>query len=149
MGDFTIKGINSIDDVNRLVAKFQEYLSAGQDEFLFSEGYLEWNFDCEELEEFLPTVEELHELVDLYDDEYECFNLDHRLGCSCCWDAAHTEPRQGKFFEVSPNSGPVQFVPCTSRGTHSTLTECWMCFTDVEFNRMTAQEALRDPEASL
>lgn len=30
-----------------------------------------------------------------------------------------------------PHDRPIGYVPCPRRGAHLTLTECWMCWSDV------------------
>jgi len=32
---------------------------------------------------------------------------------------------------MTPGSGPTPFIPCPRRGTHESLTDCWMWWSDV------------------
>lgn len=32
---------------------------------------------------------------------------------------------------MTPHTGPTPYVPCPHRGTHTRLTDCWMCWSDV------------------
>jgi len=38
------------------------------------------------------------------------------------------------------------FIPCPQRGTHSRLTDCWMCFTDVDADRIALRDAVAEPQ---
>lgn len=78
----------------------------------------------------VPSAETLEDFVDLDGDD-TCYDIDHRDACSCQRDAADTDPRRGVLVEGTRSSGPVQYIPCTLRGTHGRLTECWMCSSDV------------------
>ena len=76
-----------------------------------------------------PTPAQLADMVRLDEDE-QCLNPLHREGCSCVADAAATDPRQGRVVEADRHEGPVPYVPSPQRGTHTHLTDFWMCWND-------------------
>ena len=88
-----------------------------------------------------PTVSEVADIVDL-DGDYSCTNPHHREGCTCVYDAAHTDPRQLKLLEALRHDGPVPYVRCSKAGTHHKLTDCWMCWSDVQRGSLTELDVL-------
>ncbi len=40
---------------------------------------------------------------------------------------------------------PRRFIPCTRRGMHKVLTDCWSCWSDVHLGHITLADALRRP----
>ena len=40
-------------------------------------------------------------------------------------------PREDRSAGPDPPNGPLPLIPCPSRGTHTRLTDCWMCWSDV------------------
>ena len=89
-----------------------------------------------------PTPDQLHSLVRLDQDE-TCTNPLHRPGCSCIEDAANTDPRQPALLQSTRHEGAVPYIPCSNRGRHELLTECWMCWSDVHRGAITVEQALQ------
>lgn len=88
-----------------------------------------------------PTPAQLHDLVRLDEDE-ACIDPLHMIGCRCVEDAISTDPRQGILVDSPRHQGPIPFVPCTDRGRHERLTECWMCWSDVHRGAISIEQAL-------
>ena len=89
----------------------------------------------------LPTDEDLAEVVG-FDDEYACAVPYHRPGCTCRYEAAHTDPRQLLACNPERHHGPVPYLRCPRAGTHATLAECWMCWSDVHRGALSLEAVL-------
>ena len=137
MGDFEIRGINDFNALNRLWERINSYIERGETDYLFSEGYLTWDFG-----DGIPSDFDLDFMVDMDDERLECFDPNHRAGCACVQEAANTDPRQGKLIDPEAANRSVQFVACAKRGRHIVVSECWVCFCDVEFHHLPLVEAL-------
>ena len=90
----------------------------------------------------VPSEEQLDDLV-RPDDDYTCQVPHHRDSCSCRQDAAATDPRQLRLLEAAWREGPVPYLPCPKAGTHSRLTDCWMCWSDVQRGALDIDQVLR------
>jgi hypothetical protein len=142
MGEMTIKGINGREHVERLRALLDFILQEGEEWQLIYDD-VEWDFTPE-----YPSNDELDFIVDPHDALYLCKVWTHRWECTCRWDAAHTDPRQGVLVEIARIAeGFYPLVPCSDRGTHQTLEECSMCFADVMDFRAEESDVLA-PECS-
>ena len=130
--------IRNITGLNALVeAPAHLFVRAGEGATdMFSDGTLTIG-----LEPWIPSDFELEVMVGM-DDEFDCIYDIHSAHCTCVSDARTTDPRQLTLLEVTPDFGLVQYVPCPRQGTHSKLTECWMCWCDVDRGAISARAAL-------
>ena len=90
----------------------------------------------------LPSADDLAAMVDL-DGGYDCHDTDHRPACTCRQDACATDPRQGRLLDPARHAGPVPYTACPRAGSHDRLTDCWMCWSDVQRGAIPVQRALR------
>jgi hypothetical protein len=125
MAVIIVEDVTSAQDIAGLIGYLTGVLANGETEAFCGQETVRLSN-----RERVPSADALEEFVDLHGDD-ECYDPDHRDGCSCRLDAADTDPRRGTLFEVTRASGPVAYVPCPSRGTHGALTDCWMCWSDV------------------
>ncbi|MET0953465.1 MAG: hypothetical protein ABWX57_09265 [Aeromicrobium sp.] len=52
-------------------------------------------------------------------------------------------PRRGEVRRILPDlPGPTPFVPCPRRGEHLRLTDCWLCWSDVQRRDCAAVDVL-------
>ena len=135
MAVIVVNDVSDIQDVVELINYLAGALATGDTEALLADGTFTLTRST------TPTDAELHELVRLDEDEV-CLDPVHRTGCSCVEDAADTDPRQLALLESAHHFGPVPYLPCPRQGTHRTLTECWMCWSDVHRGAITAEQAL-------
>ena len=135
MAVLIVDDVAEVLDVVELITHLTRLLASGQTDELLSEG----TFTLTRASE--PTPAQLHDLVRLDEDE-TCTDPAHRPGCSCVEDAANTDPRQLALLAPARHVGPVRYVPCPKRGTHAQLTECWMCWSDVQRGAISARQAL-------
>jgi len=136
LADIVICNITCLDDLVEATAHLFRRVGEGATD-VFSPGTLTLDRGP-----WIPSDIDLEVMVGM-DDEFDCiYDNMHSAHCTCVSDARNTDPRQQKLLEVTPEFGPVQYVPCSSQGTHSTLTECWMCWCDVDRGIITAEEAL-------
>ena len=124
------------DDVLNLARHLLDALASGNIDALVSPGTLHLTKGSSVISDVA-----LSDLVRV-DDDYVCRDEHHREGCACRRDAAHTEPRQLRLLEVERHLGPVPYIACPRQGTHLALTECWMCWCDVQRGALTREEAL-------
>ena len=137
--------INSRNDIASLIAYLSDVLANGEIDYFLSCEVV--NLTSSPPVEMI-TDQQLHDLVDPFDEDYFCPKPDHSLECSCVYDAAHTDPRQRVLLDADRASGPVPFVACSDRGLHARLAECWMCFTDVERGAIAESDVLLPIERS-
>lgn len=123
-------------DLIDLIAHLTQALASGDIEDFLDEGTLTLSKST------TPSAAQIEDLVRL-DDSLECKANEHRIGCSCRSDAAATDPRQGVVFNPPRHSGPVPYVPCPQQGSHEVLTECWMCWSDVQRGAIPISAAIR------
>ena len=135
MAVLIVDDVTEVHDVVELITYLTRLLANGETTDLLQEGTFTLTRTTE------PTPAQLHDLVRLGEDE-TCSDPAHRPGCSCVEDAANTDPRQLALLAPARHHGPVPYVPCSRRGTHTTLTECWMCWSDVHRGAISLDEAL-------
>jgi len=133
-----VNDLNDVEDVVELMNYLARALATGNTEHLTEAGTLTLTRGSE------PTVAQLEDLVRLDQEDMDCQVAWHREGCSCVADAAATDPRQGIVVDADRHDGPVLYVPCTGRGTHTRLADCWMCWCDVHRGAIAAADALID-----
>lgn len=126
MAVLVIDDVTSAGDVLALARHLLDLLAHDNVEALVSPGTVTLSRGSSPISD-----QDLADLVDLHDD-YACIDPRHREGCSCRYDAAHTDPRQRRLLEAARHDGPVPYVACSKRGQHTRLTECWMCWSDVQ-----------------
>lgn len=138
MAVLIIDRVESSDDVLNLARHLLDALAAGEIDFLVAPGTVH-------LTKAGATVsaQDLDSHLSL-EATYACTVAFHREGCSCEYDRAHLDPRQGFGVEADRHDGPVAYVPCRGRGTHLRLIECWMCWSDVHRGVLDAHDALAD-----
>ena len=136
MAVLIVDEVTEVRDVVELITYLAGALASGNTDGLLGDG----TFTLTRLAS--PTPDQLHALVRLDEDE-TCTNPLHRPGCSCIEDAANTDPRQLALLEAARHEGAVPYEACSNRGHHALLTECWMCWSDVQRGAITVQQALQ------
>lgn len=53
---------------------------------------------------------------------------------------------QAVAIQVDDVIGGLRFVPCTSRGRHRRLVECWMCWADVHRGACRLDQAVNNAD---
>lgn len=142
MTTIVIQDVASTQDLADVISHLTQLLATGEFAALPPGGTLTVNFGFLEGPSTtlpVPSVAELEEAVDRFGDD-ECFELLHRDGCTCQWDASSTDPRQGTFCNPPRISGAVRFAPCPERGTHARAEECWRCWNDFFWDNATLEE---------
>jgi hypothetical protein len=136
LADIVIRNITCLNDLVEATAHLFQRVGEGATE-MFSPGTLTLD-----REPWIASDIDLEVMVGM-DDEFDCIYDDiHSAHCTCVSDARNTDPRQQKLLEVIPDFGLAQYVPCPSQGMHSKLTECWMCWCDVDRGAITTEQAL-------
>lgn len=138
MAVLIIDRVESSDDVLNLARHLLDALAAGEVDLLVAPGTVH-------LTKAGTTVsaQDLDSHLGL-EATFACPVRFHREDCSCEYDRAHLDPRQGVVVEADRHDGPVAYVPCHAQGTHPRLTECWMCWSDVHRSVLDAHDALAD-----
>ena len=95
----------------------------------------------------VPSADQLADAVRLGQEE-SCENPLHRPMCSCIEDAANRDPRQLILVDAPRHEGAVPYVVCGDAGTHARLTDCWMCWSDVNRGAITVDQVLASARAS-
>jgi len=124
MAVLVVDDITEIHDVVELVTYLTSTLANGDVEPLLDQGTLTLT------KRDNPTATQVADLVRM-DEENVCEDTSHRVRCSCQKDAANTDPRQLTVVEAPRTSGPVPYEACLRRGIHESVTDCWMCWSDV------------------
>jgi len=136
LADIIIRNVTCLNDLVEATAHLFQQVGEGATH-IFSPGTLTLD-----REPWIPSDIDLEVMVGM-DDEFDCiYDNIHSPYCTCVSDARNTDPRQLTLFDVTPDFGPVKNVPCPRRGTHSKLTECWMCWSDVNRGVISAEQAL-------
>lgn len=136
MATLIIDRIETHEDIVNLARQLLDCLANDDVAALLAPGTLHlWN------PQSTPSAAELSEIYGL-EATYECTFPHHRTGCTCQFDAAHLDPRQLTLVEVNAVAGPVSYVPCPARGTHTKTTDCWLCWCDVARGVITEAQAL-------
>jgi hypothetical protein len=136
MAVLIIDDVSSPTDLLDLARHLLDLLSSGTAAELVSPGTVHITRRPQPI-----TDRALADLVAL-DEDYTCHSPIHRAGCSCRYDAAHTDPRQRILVDADRHDGPVPYVRCPRAGTHLRLTECWMCWSDVHRGAMSVESAV-------
>lgn len=136
MAVLVIDDVASADDVLALARHLLDLLANDSVQTLVSPGTVTLTRGSSPVSD-----RDLADLVDLHDD-YACTDVRHRQGCTCRYDAAHTDPRQLRVVDALRHDGPVRYVACPRRGQHLALTECWMCWSDVHRGAVVQEEVL-------
>jgi len=136
MAVLVVDDITNAHDLVHLIAHLSEALANGEIEEFLGEGTLTLSKNS------IPSPGQIEDLV-RFGDTDECTLEEHRSGCSCRIDAAATDPRQGTVVDPVRAQGPVFYLPCPRQGEHETLTECWMCWSDVHRNAVRLSSAIR------
>ena len=136
MAVLIIDDISSVDDLVSLTQHLLDVVADGAVSDFVSPGALHLSRLGQ-----TPTPHDLADLVAFHDD-YTCHVPHHRDGCSCRQDAAHTDPRQIGLVEAARHEGPVAYTRCSNAGSHVQLTDCWMCWSDVQRGALTVEEVL-------
>ena len=58
--------------------------------------------------------------------------------------SGNTDPRQAALLEPARHEGAVPYITCSNRGHHALLTECWMCWSDVQRGAITVEQAIQE-----
>jgi len=137
MAILVVDDIADVHDIAELIHYLSRALAEGDVESFISEG----TFTLTKNPLPTPTADQLADLVRL-DEVEECENHGHREGCSCQSDAADTDPRQGILLDAERHDGPLGYVLCSNVGQHTRLTDCWMCWSDVQRGALALEDAL-------
>lgn len=135
MAVLIVDAVTDSQDVVELITYLTQALAGGDTHTIFNHGTLTLTRGT------VPTPAELDDLVRMDQDE-SCTDPYHRTGCSCVENAANTDPRQLVVVDAPRHLGPVPYVPCPRQGLHRSLTECWMCWSDVHRGAITAAQAI-------
>jgi hypothetical protein len=135
MAVFVVDDVADVQDVVDLITYLTQTLANGETDALLSRGTFTLTRST------TPSPAQLADLVRLGEVEI-CSDPAHRPGCSCVEDAANTDPRQLALLEAARHVGPVPYIPCPQLGQHRTITECWMCWSDVHRGAVTLADAL-------
>lgn len=135
MAVLIVDDVAEVHDVVELINYLAGILASGNTDGLLGDGTLTLTRSDS------PTPAQLHDLVRLNQDE-KCTNPLHRHGCSCVEDAANTDPRQLALLDSIRHEGAVPYIPCPNQGRHESLTECWMCWSDVHRGAITVDQAV-------
>jgi len=138
MTDLVVEGMTDIHDIASVIEYLNEILVNDRAEYLLSHG------EFVLVREGTISARQLAEIVD-FDGDNMCDQVDHREECSCKQDAANMDPRQLEAFYMEHRRRPVPYHPCTKRGTHEALTDCWMCWSDFHRGAATMEEVLSSP----
>ena len=138
MTDLVVEGMTDIHDIASVIEYLNEILVNDRAEYLLSYG------EFVLVREGTISARQVAEIVD-FDGDNMCDQVDHREGCSCKQDAAYMDPRQLEAFYMEHRRRPVPYHPCTKRGTHEALTDCWMCWSDFHRGAATMEEVLSSP----
>ena len=133
-----IDDLNEVEDVFELMTYLSRALESGDVEHLLEEGTITLTKGPG------PSANQVADLVRLDLEYEECEVPWHREVCSCVADAAATDPRQGILVDAERHEGPVPYTPCSMRGLHASLSECWACWSDVHREAIAAADALID-----
>lgn len=133
-----IDDLNDVKDVAELMNYLARAMASGNTEHLTEAGTLTLTRGSE------PTVAHVKDLVRLDQDDEDCQVAWHREGCFCVADAAATDPRQAIVVDAERHDRPVPYIPCSMRGLHASLSECWACWSDVHRGAIAAADALID-----
>lgn len=133
-----IDDLNEVEDVFELMTYLARALESGDVERLLEEGTITLTKGPG------PSANQVADMVRLDLEDEECEVPWHREGCSCVADAAATDPRQGILVDAERHEGPVPYTPCSMRGLHACLSECWACWSDVHREAIAAADALID-----
>jgi len=136
LADIVIYNITCLDDLVEATTYLLTLAGRGETD-LFEDGI----FSLAKGSEVISDID-LEVMVGM-DDEFDCiYDNVHTAHCTCISDARTTDPRQLRLLEVEHHFGPMQYIPCPRMGTHSKLTECWMCWCDVDRGVITETMAL-------
>ena len=136
MAVLVVDDITDVHDLVHLIAHLSQALANGEIEDFLDEGTLTLS------KKSIPSPAQIEDLV-RFGESDECMLEEHRSGCSCRIDAAATDPRQGNVVDPIRVQGPVSYLPCPRQGEHATLTECWMCWSDVHRGAVPLSSAVR------
>lgn len=140
MADVFIEDFRSYDEIIAIATRLLHLVVQGEAEHLIEPGRF-WVRRVDG-QSGRPSDADLWDM--LATDEYECLNSDHSDYCRCLAEAAQTDPRQLRVIDPAP--APLWYIPCPQRGEHATLTECWMCWCDVERDALIPAQALAPRE---
>jgi len=133
-----IDDLNEVEDVFELMTYLARALESGDVERLLEEGTITLTKGPG------PSANQVADMVRLDLEDEECEVPEHREGCSCVADAAATDPRRAIVVDAERHDGPVPYTPCSMRGLHACLSECWACWSDVHRGAIAAADALID-----
>lgn len=136
MAVLVVDDITDVRDLVHLIAHLSQALANGEIDDFLDKGTLTLS------KKSVPTVAHIEDLV-RFGDTDECMLEEHRSSCSCRMDAAATDPRQGTVLIPVPAQGPVSYLLCPRQGEHETLTECWMCWSDVHRGAVPLSSVIR------
>lgn len=136
MALLVVEDVATAGDIASVITYLSEVLASGNAEAFCAEDTVRLS-----RAQSAPSVGDIETLVDLYGDD-DCFEPDHRDGCSCQADGAAMDARQLALFDLPHQAGPVPYVPCPQRGTHERLAECWMCFSDIQRGAINLADVL-------
>ena len=94
MAVLVVEDVFDVQDILALINYLACSLASGNADSLCCEGTVTLTRDSG-----VPSASDLEDLVDLQGDDV-CYDLDHRYGCTCQWDAANTDPRQPALFDL-------------------------------------------------
>lgn len=138
MTDLVVEGMTDIHDIASVIEYLNEILVNDRAEYLLSQS------EFVLVREGTISARQLAEIVD-FDGDNVCDQVDHREGCSCKRDAADMVSQQFQAFYMEHRRRPVAYQPCTKRGTHEALTDCWMCWSDFHRGAATMEVVLVSP----
>ena len=136
MAILVIDEITDNDDLYAVIQYLLDRLHNQDSEDLYEPGTIRITRGPNEISD-----SQLAALVALHED-YTCQSPHHSNECSCRLDAANFDPRNPRLLEGPAVEGPPRYVRCIKTGTHTELTECWMCWSDVQRGVLTLGEVL-------
>lgn len=121
--------IDRIDTLEDLTAAIAALAQAATDPDWFDVA----SFDLYRDDRTVPSADELAEMTGMGLTDW------HTNPES---DAPDTIPGQAEL-DLQVDKGPLRYVACPDRGTHTRLNDCWMCWTDVHLGHATQDDVLR------
>jgi len=124
MAKLVVDSITSTTDIVDLINYLTQALADADTQELLGDGSVTLK------KKSIPSIAELEDIV-RFDDNYECEIPFHRINCTCQRDATHDAPPRLLTHDTRGHTGPIPLMACTKHGSHSKLTDCWMCWSDV------------------
>jgi hypothetical protein len=131
MSKFMIRGNNHIDDLNTIWHELRRRLEADIQDTSPGESWI-WT----ERERDPRRLGTLGAFLDFINDE------------DALWmelDQPETQYLQRTLFDLTAQDEGGELKPCRHRGTHTHLTDCWICYCEVVFEGADDAEVLALP----